>query len=407
MTLKETIVRELLESVDNPAGPQEILNRYSRSKGPLYIGLAEATNALERRVSVARAESAQFESRRDELQEELEAKNRERQELEEKVQSLADQLEQTEDSLDEVGGLLNRAKELDLLGFGEEKLDALQELLGKIAIEHGVSNKEAVDQYFKTMSEYERMVRLDLETKRSENNAALAKAEADRWESERRSKETLSKARIETVDLVESLLDQGVKADDLSLWSSIIERTGISAAELNESIEELGTIELLTQSRRKEADEIESKVLELKSGVKTLNQERKNLQASIRVVGEESLEEIRELSSQIKLALSFLVEEATRVGRLQMEAAELEESINTARLLKSGNRNSWRKLPVDFIEHSLIVIVEWAQGEGHDITVPIPEVMGKRNFLLRSTSLPIVANPFLGIKRHLANGRRR
>ena len=48
MTLKETIVRELLESVDNPAGPQEILNRYSRSKGPLYIGLAEATAALTR-----------------------------------------------------------------------------------------------------------------------------------------------------------------------------------------------------------------------------------------------------------------------------------------------------------------------------------------------------------------------
>lgn len=89
MTLKETIVRELLESVDDPAGPQEILNRYSRSKGPLYLGLAEATNVLERRVSVARAESAQFESRRDELQEELEAKHRERQELEEKVQSLA------------------------------------------------------------------------------------------------------------------------------------------------------------------------------------------------------------------------------------------------------------------------------------------------------------------------------
>lgn len=282
---------------------------------------------------------------------------------------------------------MNRAKELDLVGFDEEKLDALQELLGKIAVEHGVSSEEAVGQFFQRMSGYERMVSLDLETKRPENNAALAKAESVRWESERRSKETLSKARIETVDLVENLLDQGVKADDLSLWSSVIERTGISAAELNESIEEFGTIEMLTQSRKKEADEIRSNVSELKSEVKALTQDRKNLQASIRVVGEGSLEEIKEMSSQIKVAMSFLAEEGTMVGRLQMQAAELGESIDAARLMKSGDRNSWKQLPVDLIEHYLLVIITWAQGDGHDINVPVPDVIGKKNFLLRSTSL--------------------
>ena len=387
MTLKETIVRELLESVDDPTGPQDVLNRYSKSKGPLYIGLAEATNVLERRVSVARAESTQFESRRDELQEALEAKNLERQELEEKIQSLGNQIEQTEDRLDEVGGLLNRAKDLRRVGFGEEQLDGLQELLSKIAVEHGVSTEEAVEQFFQKMRGYERMVGLDLETKRSENNAALAKAEAARWESERRSKETLSKARIESVDLVEHLLDQGVKADDLPLWSTMLQRTGMSAAEFTEVLETFGTVEKLVQSRRNEANEIKAKVSESKSEVKALGQERNNLQAAIRVVGEESLEEIKEMSSQIKLAMAFLFEEATRVGRLQFEAAELGESINAARILKSGDRNSWIQLPVDLIEHYLLVIVTWAQGEGHDIMVPIPEVIGKNKFLIRSTSL--------------------
>ena len=165
---------------------------------------------MERLVSVAKTDSAKFESRRDELQEDLEDKKKEHQELEEKVQSLGNQTVQTEDRLEEVAGLLSRAKDLDRAGFGEEQLDSLQELLGKIAVEHGASNKEAVDQFFQTMSGYERMVSLDLETKRSKNNAALAKAEAERWESERRSKETLSNARIGTVDLVESLLNHGV-----------------------------------------------------------------------------------------------------------------------------------------------------------------------------------------------------
>ena len=93
------------------------------------------------------------------------------------------------------------------------------------------------------------------------------------------------------------------------------------------------------------------------------------------------------MSSQIKVAISFLAEEGTRVGRLQVEAAELGESIKVARLLKSGDRNGWRQLPVDFIEHFLLVIVTWAQGDGHDIKVPIPEVIGKGHFLLQSTSL--------------------
>lgn len=48
MTLKDTIIRELLESVDDPADPREVLNRYAKSKWALYLGLAEATNLLER-----------------------------------------------------------------------------------------------------------------------------------------------------------------------------------------------------------------------------------------------------------------------------------------------------------------------------------------------------------------------
>ena len=158
MTLKQTITREVLESVEDPAGPRDVLNRYSRSKGPLYLALAEATNQLQRRVSAASLEMATVESRRDELQVRLEAVYQERQELEEKVQLLGHQVKQAEVKLNDVGGLLDRATDLNRLGFGEKQLARLQELLGNIAADHGVPIEEGVTQFFETMDRYERVV---------------------------------------------------------------------------------------------------------------------------------------------------------------------------------------------------------------------------------------------------------
>ena len=49
-----------------------------------------------------------------------------------------------------------------------------------------------------------------------------SRIEAQRWEAEARSKESQSKARISTIDLMDKLLDQGVKADDLPRWQGIL-----------------------------------------------------------------------------------------------------------------------------------------------------------------------------------------
>ena len=46
MSIKETITKELLDRIDDPAGLEEVLKRHSRSKGPLYLAIAEATTAL-------------------------------------------------------------------------------------------------------------------------------------------------------------------------------------------------------------------------------------------------------------------------------------------------------------------------------------------------------------------------
>ena len=56
MTLKQTITQELLDSVDDQVGLEDVFRRYSHSKGPFYLGLAEATSQLELRLQEAMQE---------------------------------------------------------------------------------------------------------------------------------------------------------------------------------------------------------------------------------------------------------------------------------------------------------------------------------------------------------------
>ena len=59
MTLKRTITEQLLNCVDDPGGLEEVFRRHSRSKGPLYSALAEATGQLQRRLEALRFEASE------------------------------------------------------------------------------------------------------------------------------------------------------------------------------------------------------------------------------------------------------------------------------------------------------------------------------------------------------------
>ena len=46
MSIKEAITQELLDCADDPSGLEKVYERYGRSKGPFYLGLAAATTSL-------------------------------------------------------------------------------------------------------------------------------------------------------------------------------------------------------------------------------------------------------------------------------------------------------------------------------------------------------------------------
>ena len=148
MTLKDTITRELLDSVDNPVGLEEVCQQYGRSKGPFYSALAQATTELRHRFRQAHEAASQTELERDELRQEVNVLKNQRQDLESTVGSLNQQLQERSGKLDDVQGLVDRVQALAQRGFGEEELTRLYRLLAGVAEAQRALSEEGVAWFF-------------------------------------------------------------------------------------------------------------------------------------------------------------------------------------------------------------------------------------------------------------------
>ena len=184
MTVKETITKEFLDCLHEPSGLESVFQRHSRSKGPLYSALAEATTQLRQRLEKTWEETHEAETQRDQLIDQVEALEERHRELDDIVQVLDQQVHRAEAHLCEVQGLAERTTELAKRGFGEEELARLFDLLGQVAASQSEPPEEGVAQFFETVERYKKVVSLGLETKRAESRAEKAKAEAERWGAE-------------------------------------------------------------------------------------------------------------------------------------------------------------------------------------------------------------------------------
>ena len=224
----------------------------SRSKGPFYGALADATFQLRRRFEAAGKQATAEEAKRDGLIEETKDLEEERQRLEEQVRNLGRRVQDGDARLNVVSGLLDHADGLTRQGFGEAELVRLHELLAQLSAKQGALPEDGVAQFFETVGRYEAVVSFDLETTRAEARAAAAKADADRWESEARNRESRTKARVGAIDLMETILAQGVRAQDLPHWEAILRTAGVTAEELSGSLEQYGSLEALAKARDEE-----------------------------------------------------------------------------------------------------------------------------------------------------------
>ena len=75
------------------------------------------------------------------------------------------------------------------------------------------------------------------------------------------------------------------------------------------------------------------------------------------------------------------------LGRAREDAAALREWIQAAQLLKSGDPESWKQLPLEVIQHMVLVTLRWSEAPGRDLRVSLPANLQRRSLLPSWTKL--------------------
>ena len=158
------------------------------------------------------------------------------------------------------------------------------------------------------------------------------------------------------------------------------------------------SLDALTRGQSEE----ESKLQDLRSQVEALTQERKGLTAAISVVRDEALAQVAEAGRQAKENVDAQFRAGAEYAKLSQQAEALGNWVEVGKVLSSGNPESWRELPVEVIQHLLLVALRWAEAEGRDVEVPPPDLIARKNVLLRYQPLrlsDVVAWAWAGLPR--------
>ena len=157
------------------------------------------------------------------------------------------------------------------------------------------------------------------------------------------------------------------------------------------------SLDALTRGQSEE----ESKLQDLRSQVEALTQERKGLTAAISAVRDEALAQVAAAGRQAKENVDAQFKAGAEYAKLRQQAEALGNWVEVGKVLSSGNPESWRELPVEVIQHLLLVALRWAEADGHDTEVPPPDMIARKNVLLRYLPLrlsDVVAWTWAGLR---------
>jgi len=125
--------------------------------------------------------------------------------------------------------------------------------------------------------------------------------------------------------------------------------------------------------------------------------------AAISKVRDEALAQVAKAGRQAKENVDAQFRAGAEYAKLKQQAEALGNWVEVGKVLSSGNPGSWRELPVEVIQHLLVVVLRWSEADGHDTEVPPPEMIVKKNVLLRYQPLrlsDVISWAWAGLPRH-------
>lgn len=389
-TLTQTIKQELLDSVNDTAGLQAVLQKHRHSKGPLYIGLAQATTSLIEKLQTLSQRCGELEKEYQERERQINTQENKLADLNKALEEKNKAMASLDAKAEQNRGLLDQAEALRGLGFGPDELATLHHMLAGTAASVGATPGEAMTIFFQQIDRYQDVVFLDLETKRAETKATQAKAEAERWQAEAKAEEAKTKAHIATINLTDKWLSHGVKEKDFLEWDRILQKTGASPHDLTRALDSYGSLETLCRKRTERAEELQGQLTDSEARLKALHQQEAQVRAGIEATRDGALKEMEKISYQACQHLNVLLQRATQYADLDRQAAQLAEEIPLARAFLRNKPELWAKVSRESIEYLMACVIRWARDGDHNRQVPIPEAIRQRTSLTKPIKISLV-----------------
>ena len=152
-TLTEQIVEELLNAVDD-GNVDEVLKKYSYSKGPLYHALAQATAELEGRLYILEETSEKAMTEYEQAEAKTQTMQARVAELIAQEKKLCEHLSLYDRKTRKQEELLNCVDSLAQQGFSASHLKQLHAVLDRMANSAGEKPNQVIDRFFRGVEQY-------------------------------------------------------------------------------------------------------------------------------------------------------------------------------------------------------------------------------------------------------------
>lgn len=331
MTLTDEIYHELMDGLKNGVDYEQMRLKWKGSKGPFYNALqrffadvaAELgkafsdLNAALQKSGEAQQRLALLEAKERKIETEVKAKTDEKESLDQQTGDAGKQLQKVNGELAAKKRLLNRAAELEEMGFGPNQLQQLHETLMAIGTKRGVKVKEATAAFFSDLKDYDAKVGFGREIQRLDTIAETSRLEAGKWQAEERSLERACKYKKQVIDAMGSLLNSGVKPEDILVWGRSVQAAG-GVEELSRDLARYKSVRESVAAWHKEIKRLEMLRAGLSGEVDGLEKRRAELQGAVNSMSKAGVDEIKaareEALSGVTAVIADLTERALAVG---------------------------------------------------------------------------------------------
>lgn len=307
-SLTDKIHQELVDGLKTDALDwTHFIAKHGASKGLLYDAVGRffrdmepevrALDEAQARLSEARLQLKSLNQRVKEAHKVVKERNRDIVGLKEKRGTLKEQVEALQSKVAQKGETLERLKELEKLDFGKERLGALHTMLSEIGSKRGLKPEEAANAFFAELEDYDAKIGFEQELERLAAVTEAARLEAEKWSTEARTCEKKHKELQGTVNAIQSLSKRGVKPGQVVLWNSALTSLG-GVEELEKCLDHYGSVHNLLAARQKEQRQLDAKIVEARAAVKTLTEQRAELEASVKALRVSAIREIEKISER-------------------------------------------------------------------------------------------------------------